>query len=146
MPGGRPYRGRMDMRAVNEQVISDFRAGREISVEGVHRERIVLLTTTGARTFEPATVPVMFTGTDRGILVVASNDGDERDPQWYRNVVADPVVHVEEPTQAYDGAARVLAQKVRDEAWARLIAEHPFFVDQQEKAGRELPLVEIMKT
>jgi len=35
---------------------------------------------------------------------------------------------------------------VRDEAWARLIAEHPFFVDQQEKAGRELPLVEIMKT
>ena len=136
----------MDMKAVNQQVIDDFRAGREISVEGVHRERIVLLTTTGARTFAPMTVPVMFTTTDRGILVVASNDGAEDEPQWYRNVVADPVVHVEEPQQEYDGSARVLAQTAREAAWARLIADYPFFVDQQERAGRELPLVEITKT
>ena len=136
----------MGTKAVNEQVIADFRAGREISVEGVHRERLVLLTTTGARTFEPATVPVMFTTTERGILVVASDNGAESDPQWFRNVVADPVVHVEEPTQEYDGAARVLAQTVRDQAWAKLTAAHPFFLDQQEKAGRELPLVEITKT
>jgi deazaflavin-dependent oxidoreductase (nitroreductase family) len=136
----------MNTKTVNEQVISDFRAGGEISVEGVHRDRLVLLTTTGARTFEPTTVPVMFTKTDRGILVVASNDGDEHDPQWYRNVVADPVVHVEEPTREYDGAARVLAQKVREQAWAKLTAEYPFFVDQQDNAGRELPLVEITKT
>jgi len=134
------------MKAVNQQVIDDFRAGREISVEGVHRERIVLLTTTGARTFAPMTVPVMFTTTDRGILVVASNDGAEDEPQWYRNVVADPVVHVEEPEREYDGSARVLAQEAREAAWARLIADHPFFVDRQEKAGRELPLVEITKT
>jgi deazaflavin-dependent oxidoreductase (nitroreductase family) len=136
----------MEMRAVNEQVIADFRAGGEISVEGIHRERIVLLTTTGARTFTPTTVPVMFTTTERGILVVASNDGAEDEPDWYRNLVADPVVHVEEPSREYDGAARVLAQKVREAAWAKLIAEYPFFVDQQEKAGRELPLVEITET
>jgi deazaflavin-dependent oxidoreductase (nitroreductase family) len=136
----------MDIKAVNEQVIDDFRAGREISVEGIHRDRIVLLTTTGTRTFTPTTVPVMFTTTERGILVVASNDGAEQEPQWYRNIVADPVVHVEEPTQEYDGAGRVLAQKVREAAWEKLIAEYPFFVDQQEKAGRELPLVEITKT
>ncbi len=134
------------MRSVNEQVIADFRAGGEISVEGVHRDRLVLLTTTGARTFAPMTVPVMFTTTDRGILVIASNDGAETEPQWYRNLVADPVVHVEEPSKQYDGAARVLAQKVREQAWAKLTAEYPFFVDQQEKAGRELPLVEITKT
>lgn len=136
----------MGMQAINRQVIADFRAGREISVDGVHRDRLVLLTTTGARTFAPVTVPVMFTTTEHGILVVASNDGDEAEPQWYRNLVADPVVHVEEPTREYDGAARVLAQKVREQAWTKLIADHPFFVDQQEKAGRELPLVEITKT
>ncbi|MEO6532499.1 MAG: nitroreductase/quinone reductase family protein [Pseudolysinimonas sp.] len=136
----------MDMKAINDQVITDFRAGGEISVEGMHRERLVLLTTTGARTFTPATVPVMFTTTDRGILVVASNDGASDDPHWYRNIVADPVVHVEEPTREYDGAARVLAEKARDAAWKRLIADYPFFVDQQEKAGRELPLVEITET
>jgi len=136
----------MGMRSLNKQVIADFRAGREISIEGMQRERLILLTTIGARTFAPAKAPVMFTTTDRGILVVASNDGAEVEPQWYRNLVADPLVHVEEPDREYDGAARVLAQKVRDAAWARLIAAHPFFVDQQEKAGRELPLVEITKT
>jgi deazaflavin-dependent oxidoreductase (nitroreductase family) len=134
------------MRSINKQVIADFRSGREISIEGMHRERLILLTTIGARTFAPATVPVMFTTTDRGILVVASNDGAEEEPQWYRNVIADPLVHVEEPTREYDGAAGVLAQKARNAAWSRLIADHPFFVDQQEKAGRELPLVEITKT
>jgi len=134
------------MRAVNDQVIADFRAGGEISIDGVHRDRLVLLTTTGARTFAASTVPVMFTTTELGILVVASNDGADHEPQWYRNVVADPVVHVEEPTREYDGAARVLAQKSREAAWARLIADHPFFVDQQKKAGRELPLVEITET
>ena len=136
----------MDMKAVNDQVIDDFRAGGEISIGGMHRERLVLLTTTGAQTFAPTTVPVMFTGTDQGILVVASNDGAHEEPQWYRNLVADPLVHIEEPTREYDGAARVLAQKARDAAWTRLIAGHPFFVDQQEKAGRELPLIEIMET
>lgn len=136
----------MDMKAVNDRVIGDFRAGGEISVDGVHRERLVLLTTTGERTFVPTTVPVMFTATEHGILVVASNDGARDEPKWYRNLVADPLVHVEEPTREYDGAARVLADKARDAAWARLISDHPFFVDQQENAGRELPLVEIMTT
>ena len=136
----------MDMKAVNDQVISDFRAGGEISIEGMHRDRLILLTTTGAKTFIPSTVPVMFTRTEDGILVVASNDGAEDDPQWYLNAVADPVVHIEEPRKEYDGAARVLAEKARDAAWKRLIADYPFFVDQQEKAGRELPLVEITKT
>ncbi|HEY4151793.1 MAG TPA: nitroreductase/quinone reductase family protein [Pseudolysinimonas sp.] len=136
----------MDTASVNEQVIADFRAGGEMSVEGMHRERLVLLTTVGEKTFEPSTVPVMFTSTDAGILVVASNDGADDDPQWYRNLVADPVVHVEEPTREYDGAARVLAQRVRDEAWKKLTADYPFFVDQQDRAGRELPLVEITKT
>ena len=136
----------MDMKAVNEQVIGDFRAGGEISVEGMHRERLVLLTTTGARTFTPTTVPVMFTRTDRGILVVASNDGADTEPQWYRNLVADPVAHVEEPTREYDGAAHVLGDAARANAWKRLIADYPFFVEQQKKAGRELPLVEISET
>lgn len=136
----------MDMNAVNEQVIADFRAGVEISVEGMHRERLILLTTTGKRTFVPKTVPVMFTTTEHGILVVASNDGAHEEPQWYRNLVADPVVHVEEPETAYDGAARVLAEHARDQAWKRLTDEYPFFSEQQEQAARELPLVEITKT
>jgi deazaflavin-dependent oxidoreductase (nitroreductase family) len=100
----------------------------------------------GEKTFQPTTAPVMFTTTDAGILVVASNDGAHEAPHWFRNLVRDPVVHIEEPTREYDGTARVLAGKARDQAWTTLIADFPFFVDQQERAGRELPLVEIVTT
>jgi deazaflavin-dependent oxidoreductase (nitroreductase family) len=136
----------MEMHELNDQVIGEFRAGGEISIEGMHRDRLVLLTTTGAHSFAPTTVPVMFTDTDNGILVVASNDGAPGAPQWYRNLVADPLVHVEAPTREYDGAALVLAKAARTAAWKGLIALHPFFVNQQKKAGRELPLVEITPT
>jgi deazaflavin-dependent oxidoreductase (nitroreductase family) len=104
-----------------------------------------LLTTTGERTFEPSTVSVAFTRTDDGILVVADDESDD-DPQWYRNLVADPVVHVEETGRGYDGAARVLAQSFRERAWEKLIADHPDVLVRQERAGRELPLVEILET
>ena len=48
----------MDVREVNRQVIEQFRAGGEI--EGMHRERLVLLTTVGVRTSQLRTTPMMF--------------------------------------------------------------------------------------
>jgi len=85
------------MKAINERVISDYRAGGPISVDGVHRERIVLLTTRAERSGEPKTVPVMFRPSENGILVVASDDGSTRVPNWFRNLAADPNVHIEAP-------------------------------------------------
>ena len=135
----------MDMKAINEQVIRQHRAGEELSVPGMHRERIVLLTTTGAKSGRPTTAPMLFVPSDAAIIVIASNDGAPRPPQWYRNLLADPAVHVEEPEREYDGISRVLDGDEHSRAWATLIAGYPFLVDQQEKAGRELPLVEIVE-
>jgi hypothetical protein len=47
----------MDVREVNKRVIEQFRAGGE--VDGMHRGRLVLLTTTGRRTGEPRDLPVL---------------------------------------------------------------------------------------
>ena len=133
------------MKAINAQVISDYRAGGEISVEGMHRERIVLLTTTGASSGEPRTTPVMFQPTSDGILVVASDDGAAAEPHWYRNLIADPHLHVEAPDAEYDARARVLDGAERADSWVRLTADLPMFLDQQERAGRQLPLVELVR-
>lgn len=133
------------MKAVNQQVIADFRAGGPISVDGVHRERIVLLTTTGARSGEPRTVPVMFRPSENGILVVASDNGSPRVPRWFRDLVANPAVHVEAPDAEYDARATVLDGEKRDNVWKRLTSELPMFLEQQQRAGRELPLIEISR-
>ena len=47
----------MDIGDINRRVIEQFRAGGEI--EGMHRDRVVLLTTTGARTGQRRTTPIM---------------------------------------------------------------------------------------
>jgi deazaflavin-dependent oxidoreductase (nitroreductase family) len=51
---------------------------------------VVLLTTTGARSGRPRTVPVLGLPTADGIAVVASNFGQRRQPGWYYNLRADP--------------------------------------------------------
>jgi deazaflavin-dependent oxidoreductase (nitroreductase family) len=62
---------------------------------------VVMLTTTGARTGRPRTVPVLGLPTPDGLAVIASNFGQPRHPAWYHNLRAHP-----EGTVAVDGRAR----------------------------------------
>ena len=55
---------------------------------------IVMLTTTGARSGRPRTVPVLGLPTDDGLAVIASNFGQRKHPGWYHNVRAHPEVSV----------------------------------------------------
>jgi deazaflavin-dependent oxidoreductase (nitroreductase family) len=128
---------------VDRKVIEQFRGGGE--VEGMHRDRLVLLTTIGAETGKRRTTPMMHVETDGGILVVASANAAPDDPQWFRNLLADPRVHVEEADQAYDAQATVLSGARRAEEWKRLVADFPFFDQHQEKVDREIPLVELTR-
>jgi deazaflavin-dependent oxidoreductase (nitroreductase family) len=52
---------------------------------------VVLLTTTGARSGQPRTVPVLGFGTADGFAVIASNFGQRPHPGWYHNLRANPV-------------------------------------------------------
>jgi deazaflavin-dependent oxidoreductase (nitroreductase family) len=136
----------MDMRAFNEDVIRRFRAGEQI--DGLHRERLVLLTTVGRRSGDEHTAPMMFVDHDGDPLVIASADGAAEHPWWFRNLQADPHVTVETP----DGVARQaiaeeLAGDERATAWAELMTDFPFLVEHQERAGtRTIPLVRLRST
>lgn len=55
---------------------------------------VVMLTTTGARSGVPRTVPVLGLPTSDGLVVIASNFGQERHPAWYHNLRANPDGHV----------------------------------------------------
>lgn len=55
---------------------------------------VVMLTTTGARSGRPRTVPVLGFPSREGLVVIASNYGQERHPAWYHNLRAHPEGHV----------------------------------------------------
>jgi deazaflavin-dependent oxidoreductase (nitroreductase family) len=134
----------VDVKEINKHVIKQFRAGGEI--QGMHRERLLLLTTTGARSDLGHTVPMMFHRDDAGrVLVMASNAGAPRDPDWFRNLVAHPDVTVEIGDEKSAATATPLTGDDRERAWAEIKAAYPFFADHEVKAGREIPVVALTR-
>ena len=55
-----------------------------------HGMGTLVLTTTGWRSGERRRVPVYFMRDGERLVLVASNAGGDRDPAWYRNLVANP--------------------------------------------------------
>ena len=141
------------MREINRTVVERFRSGGELP-HGMHHERLVLLTTRGQRTGREHTTPMMFHADDDRLLVIASNAGATRHPDWYHNLVADPHVTVEVGTGGttggrgvarYEALAAPLAGEDRERTWAMLKQTYPFLVDHEKQAARDIPVVALTR-
>ena len=133
----------MDMREVNRRTIEQFRAGG--AIEGMHRERLLLLTTLGRRSGQRRTTPMMFYRDADHVYVIASNIGAPQHPDWYLNLAADPRVTVEIGDDAYDATATPLAGAERDRVWTDIKAANPFFGDHEAKTDRVIPVVQLIR-
>jgi deazaflavin-dependent oxidoreductase (nitroreductase family) len=136
----------MDLKEINRATIERFRAGEQLE-GGLHRERIVLLSTVGRRTGQRRTSPMMFHRDDAGmpgrIVVIASNMGAPQHPAWYLNLVEQPRVTVELDTESYDAVATPLVGAERERVWAELKRLYPFFADHEAATTRTIPVVAI---
>lgn len=130
------------MEERNRQVIEEFRAGRTQPGGPLGGRPMLLLTTTGARSGRRRTTPLMYVPDGARLLVIASNVGAPKDPDWYRNLVADPEVTVEVGPETYEAEARALAGEERERAWGQIKASYPFFAEHEQKAApRVIPVV-----
>ncbi|MEU4743665.1 nitroreductase/quinone reductase family protein [Actinosynnema sp. NPDC023658] len=125
----------------NQQVIDEFRANAGRVGGPFEGGRLILLTTTGARTGARHTNPVGYLPDGDRIVVIASAGGSPRHPDWYHNLVADPVVRVEDGVFTYDAEATVLEGAERDAMWARAVESDPGWAAYQAKTTRVIPLV-----
>jgi deazaflavin-dependent oxidoreductase (nitroreductase family) len=106
----------------------------------------LLLTTTGARTGQPRTVPLWASEVEGRLLVVASMGGADRNPPWFHNAVAHPDVIVEWQGDRFPARAAVLEGDERDRLFAILATRLPNFGDYQERTDRVLPVVELVRS
>ena len=86
---------------------------------------VVMLTTTGARSGQRRSVPVLGLPTDDGLAVIASNYGQRRHPAWYHNLRANPEgeVTVEGATRRF--RAREAEGERRDRIWRAALEVYP---------------------
>lgn len=126
----------------NQNIIDEFRAHHGRVGGWFERARLILLTTTGARTGTSHTTPVGYfpDGGDR-ILVIASAGGSPKHPDWYVNLLAHPQVTVESGVFTYEARAVALEGEERDKAFARAVETDPGWAAYQEKTERIIPVV-----
>src|SRR5258705_9928961 len=131
-----------DVKAYNQKLIEEFRAN-----GGVEPGRpLLLLTTKGARSGEERTTPMMFIPDGDRLLVIASNAGAPRHPDWYYNLLAHPEVTVEVTGDSYQATAEVPGGAERDRLFAEVCGKYPFFTEHQAKVSRAIPVVALVRT
>lgn len=129
-----------DMKAHNRKVIEEYRANK-----GAGGRPLLLLTTTGVRTGQPRTTPMMYVPDGDRLLVIASNAGAPKHPDWYHNVVANPDVTVEVDAEEYEATAEVPSGAERDRLFDGIVAKYPFFADHQAGVTRTIPVVVLVR-
>jgi deazaflavin-dependent oxidoreductase (nitroreductase family) len=130
-----------DQHKYNTQLIQEFRTTRGKSNGPLAGRPLALLTTTGAKSGQPRTTPLMYIAEGDRLLVIASNAGAPAHPDWYRNLVAHPRVTVEIGDEIFDATASEITGAEREQLWAKIVERYPFFAEHQAKIDRQIPVV-----
>jgi deazaflavin-dependent oxidoreductase (nitroreductase family) len=129
----------------NDAVIEQFLNGDQRIADTFDREFLILLDTTGARTGQRRTSPVGCFADGERLLVVASKAGADTDPDWFRNLVANPTVGVrrweDDELVEYQATATVLRDDERDRVFDWIVQRAPGFGQYQTKTDRVIPVV-----
>lgn len=102
---------------------------------------VCLLTTTGRKTGQLRTAPLLFLEDDGKVLLVASQGGLPKHPLWFRNIVANPEVTVQIRSDIRQLKARVATDAERARYWPKLTAMYPDFDNYQAWTDRVIPVI-----
>lgn len=101
----------------------------------------LLLTTTGRKSGEPFTLPLIFCRTDNGYAVIASKGGSPAHPSWYLNLQANPEVDVQVKADKFRARARTVGADERTALWKKMVEIYPPYERYQASTDRQIPVV-----
>jgi F420H(2)-dependent quinone reductase len=104
---------------------------------------IIVMTTVGHKTGKIRKVPLMRVEHEGEYAVIASKAGMPNNPAWYKNLLADPHVKIQDGSEPRDYTVREVTGDERDEWYARGVAVYPDYADYEVSAaghGRVIPV------
>jgi deazaflavin-dependent oxidoreductase (nitroreductase family) len=102
---------------------------------------ILLLTTTGRKSGEPRTAPLLYLRDGNDLVLVASKGGMSHHPQWFRNLESNPDVDVEIGADRTAMRARRATEHEKATLWPRLVSMYSDFAIYQARTARNIPVV-----
>jgi deazaflavin-dependent oxidoreductase (nitroreductase family) len=133
------------MDALNQSVISEFRANQGRVSGQMEGMPILLLTMTGAKTGRTLTRPLCYSRDGDRLVIIASYGGAPRNPPWYHNLLANPVVTVEVGIEKFKARATQTSGAERQRLFDGQARLMPFFNDYQQKTKRQIPVLTLTR-
>ena len=99
---------------------------------------MLMLTTIGARSGEPRTVPLACVPDGDVIYLIGSNFGREKHPAWSGNLLKHPAATVSFERRTFDVVAHHLSDEEKAAVWPQLTAMWPNYDLYVERSGRNL--------
>jgi deazaflavin-dependent oxidoreductase (nitroreductase family) len=102
---------------------------------GRHGMPALVLTTTGRRTGQPRTQPLLYAPDGDGYVVVGSNWGQQHHPAWSGNLLTNPEASVKVGADTVPVRATLATGAERERLWAMLLTLWPAYETYVERAG-----------
>ena len=130
-----------EMSDFNRKVIEEFRAN-EGKVGGPFEGApVLLLTSTGAKSGEQRTTPVVYQPDGDRMVIFASKAGAPENPAWFHNLRANPTATVEVGPDTVEVEAVVTDGEERERLFSKQKQLMPQFADYEQKTTRQIPVV-----
>ena len=105
------------------------------------RAPILLLTTKGRKSGRQRTTPLVYLPDGENMVIIASNGGSDRHPEWWLNLRSEPKAEV----QVGRDVRAVVAEKAegaeRDRLWREVNEIYHGYDEYQRSTEREIPVV-----
>jgi len=106
----------------------------------VNKAPVLLLTTTGRKSGQKRTAPVVYLTDGENYVVIGSNAGHSRTPAWSLNLKANPAAEVEVGRDRHPVKARVAEGEERVELWRRHNEQYSGFDEYEARTDRDIAL------
>ena len=125
----------------DQEHVDRYRATDGVEGHDWRGTQTLLLTTTGRKSGEQRTTPLIYGENGDDVLIVASKGGSDTPPAWYLNLEHDPEVEVQIKGDRFHARARDATAEEKPELWRTMVGHWPKYDSYQERTEREIPVV-----
>ena len=106
----------------------------------INQAPVLLLTTTGRKSGQSRTAPVVYLADGENLVVIGSNAGHNRTPAWSLNLKANPEAEIEVGRERRPVRARVAEGDERADLWRRHNEQYTGFDEYEARTDRDIAL------
>jgi len=128
------------LRAMGKLNVPLYRLSRGHLMGKIGKAPVLLLTSTGRRSGQPRTAPVVYLADGERLIVIGSNAGNERAPAWAHNLQANPEAEIEVGGDRRKVRARIAEGDERAELWRRSNEQYAGFDSYEARTSRDIRL------